>query len=584
MFLKEKVFLKKKSYVIVLSLFLQLSLASENCFLVFEDKKTPITNLKEFAEAMGEIPLKLTLDQINLLYLYLDLYFPEHFYTKEMVSEVLENFLELSNKYLRLESKRIFFRSQKVSSPLLKEDYILRLLSPLESSFRSCLKRVCPQIHIFFPEGLELNPNYYFFTITHPNDLTSSGLMTVVLGTSVKGNKSIKTAFLKEIEGIPDNELIIILSALRESLKEKDYTLAIPLEIGEILFYKRGLYYLNKKNLPEIKERVLLKYFYPRSLPYPVIKDSSSVYNLLDSLEFTLDSPQGTEISAVKKDKIYSLRDFDIAQLIENALKFLEEEALMEFIDSVVSFRDLRSKLFSSKEVEKYLKKMLLSKRVKKSVRLKYKIFYLLITEFKITFTDFVSIFESFKESERFDIVKEISTWKGKGNNEGEFYKILGIAFKLGLNRAEDLKGLFKQESQKLSAEDFLSIVKRDDIGLFHFFPRDISNLTTFKDEKERTVFHHVSKNGNLDMLDRLIAFHKLNFEDREPINTKDIFEKFPLHYASEYGYLEIVRRLLTDKVFLLASYLDKEGMTPRDYAISKGHIKVANELKKSIK
>ena len=113
-------------------------------------------------------------------------------------------------------------------------------------------------------------------------------------------------------------------------------------------------------------------------------------------------------------------------------------------------------------------------------------------------------------------------------------------------------------------------------IEMMKYFEQKLSRKHfrfTFIDgnENDETIFHHVAKEGHLEMLK-----HLCEITSRNP-NQKDFFGQRPIHYAAEKGHLDIVK--------FLASYTqdpnapDNSGRTPLMIAKSLGFTEIEEFL-----
>jgi len=116
----------------------------------------------------------------------------------------------------------------------------IRQLSLIEAPFRSCIGGSDCSSRTYLTRALD--PNYQYFTLTD-NEGYSSGHVTVVLGAVPgkasripllgKGEPERKIAFIDKIQNVPHEDLPIMLEAIRRSLLEKGYTLALPEDLGD---------------------------------------------------------------------------------------------------------------------------------------------------------------------------------------------------------------------------------------------------------------------------------------------------------------------------------------------------------------
>ena len=103
---------------------------------------------------------------------------------------------------------------------------IVRHLSLVESPFRSCLGGSDCSSRTYFSKALD--PNYHYFTIANEEGF-SSGHITIVLG-SADGKK---IAFVDKVQHVDHADLPVMMEAVRKSVKEQGYVLALPLDLGD---------------------------------------------------------------------------------------------------------------------------------------------------------------------------------------------------------------------------------------------------------------------------------------------------------------------------------------------------------------
>lgn len=112
--------------------------------------------------------------------------------------------------------------------------YTVRHLSLVESPFRSCLGGSDCSSRTYFNRALD--PNYHYFTITDVKGY-SSGHITVVLGeaerTSERKDEKVKVAFVDKVQNVGNTDLLPFFEAVRRSVLEKGYVLALPEELGD---------------------------------------------------------------------------------------------------------------------------------------------------------------------------------------------------------------------------------------------------------------------------------------------------------------------------------------------------------------
>ena len=121
-------------------------------------------------------------------------------------------------------------------SKSLKENinvFLVRHLSRDESPFRGCLGQDCSTESYF---TTAFDPDYHYFTLTDQFGF-SEGQITVVLGEAKRGEITVKMAFLDKVQNIPDSNLAEVIEAVRLSMINKGYILAIPNDLG----YETGI-------------------------------------------------------------------------------------------------------------------------------------------------------------------------------------------------------------------------------------------------------------------------------------------------------------------------------------------------------
>ncbi len=117
----------------------------------------------------------------------------------------------------------------------------IRQLSVMEAPFRSCVGGSDCSSRTYLTRALD--PNYQYFTMTD-EDGHSSGHITIVLGSAKtgqkkgfsrwgKGGEEEKLAFVDKIMNVPNEDLPILIEAVRRSVLEKGYTLVMPEDLGD---------------------------------------------------------------------------------------------------------------------------------------------------------------------------------------------------------------------------------------------------------------------------------------------------------------------------------------------------------------
>jgi formylglycine-generating enzyme required for sulfatase activity len=133
----------------------------------------------------------------------------------------------LSQRVRELESE-IVLKAQSAPGP--KQVKTLRHLSLNESPFRSCLGGSDCSSNTYLTRALD--PNYHYFTLTDEAGL-SSGHVTVVLGENSAKAEVARVAFIDKVQNVDSIELPEMIEAVRQSVEEKGYTLALPTKLGD---------------------------------------------------------------------------------------------------------------------------------------------------------------------------------------------------------------------------------------------------------------------------------------------------------------------------------------------------------------
>ena len=110
------------------------------------------------------------------------------------------------------------------------EEITIRHLSLIESPFRSCLGGSDCASRTYLTKALD--PNYHYFTLTDSRGY-SNGHVTVVLGTATSEGRKIKVAFIDKVQNVDNSDIPTMLEGIRRSVKEQDYLLALPQDMGD---------------------------------------------------------------------------------------------------------------------------------------------------------------------------------------------------------------------------------------------------------------------------------------------------------------------------------------------------------------
>ena len=514
----------------------------------------------------------------------------------------------------KLLKKLKLLEDQIKESELFIEDqgvvYRVRALRLQESPFRGCVGGSDCSSRIYFEKGLD--PNYIYFTKTGLEDSKSSGQVTVVLGTvTVEDGSKKKVAFIDKVQNLPKEELIAFLSAVRESVQEEGYSLALPLKVGG----HNGLSntselrnYVSENILPVLlrNSKGLIK-FAPHPHDYNNFElGYSRAEQGLDLIEFTLPPGDNVQIISGNKYEDYSVEGLNQRVFIEELLRLREsknKEDLTIYVDSILALNKLKDFKELLGEPEKILRKMLEETGF---FKLKKKIIYILISKFEMGLSDFLYVFERiFTEAEKNSLRSEISNWKNSSDvGKKEFYELLRIAFHVRRPQLSYFKNLFKKaeelvshdlkfilkKSRKENQEEYRGIVldlletkKWDDIkGSYDLFVAGIGYTKIVealiragadvnavnRDEKTALIF--AASKGSVEAVKALIRAGA-------DVNAVNKDEKTALMFATSKGYVEAVKALIEAGADVNA--VDKYGNTALMFATIKGSIEAVKAL-----
>ena len=370
----------------------------------------------------------------------------------------------------KLEAKISHLKNQLQSqTPVHKplETYRVRPLSLVESPFRGCLGGSDCSSRAYFEKALD--PNFIYWTKTDKN-FFSLGQITTVLGTAKNSKgKTIKVAFVDKIQNISEPDLIPMLLAVKESLKEEAYILALSLNVGD----HNGLSntvelsrYVEFQILPQLKK--LLTDFAPHPNEYDFENGFSRAYDQLDMLEFDFPSGKEFKILAGEKYDSYVLEDLTKENLIENVLKLKDSknsQDIIIFLNKIKFFNKANASGFSDKEVSLILVDLLQDLPLSEWKLRKRALYDLSLFNIE----KFIQFFKQLKESEQAQIRGEISNWrKTNDNKKRNVFRFLDIGFDyLGKDWIEGLAPIFKKRILEQSkSTDFFFIITQFDLSL----------------------------------------------------------------------------------------------------------------------
>ena len=497
--------------------------------------------------------------------------------------------------------------SVKTEVSFYKETFKLRPLSLQESPFRGCLGKDC-STRTYFEKALD--PAYLYFTLTD-SDFISHGQVTIILGRSTNQNQElVKTAFLEQIQNIPDNRIIGTLQGIKNSLNEQGYKLALPKDLGTTI---NGLSnssltrdFVKSHILPHLTNS--LKAFEPEVRDLK-LKDSnlSRVGLKLDLLEFELPFERKKDFE-IQKGEIPQPKNIDESFKIKDwFLKAINSKSEKDQILVASSVPELITLgVLSYQEAIDYLKlkikDRLLSFELRKKslfsfIHILTTVWYKLDAKMKFKrFQDMESLLLEFKDKELSTLIGEMSNWRHTSPGYRKNFVII-------------LSELF--------SPDFLSLTFNSPVpGLF----KTVLDLN-IKDNKGQTALHRVANHGHTEIFKLLLdkgvdpnskdlynrtALHyavrgsrigatpfkrtdknytikggyidivKLLLDKGVDLNNKDIYDFTVLHYAIEGGYTDIVK-LLLDKG--MDPNNKSRDNTALDYAIEGGYIDIVKLL-----
>ena len=493
--------------------------------------------------------------------------------------------------------------------------YRVRALSLEESPFRGCMGGGDCSSEIYFEKGLD--PNFIYWTKTDQFN-KSSGQMTTVLGqVKTPAREKMKVAFVDKIQNLSVEELIPFLLAVKKSLSEEGYRLALPLKMGDridgLSNASRISSHIVEYILPQLqKENNILRNFSPHPHKYNFFKGYSRAYYNLDLIEFNWSLPENLSIKPGAKYEPYILEHLNGETFVQNILNLRESNEianLIVFINNVMDLRKLNMELrkfnlenLSDSDIKIYLKGLL--KRVDLNLKVKKRILYELISLRRSAF-DLQEFFETFDlfftESEKQSVIGEMGNWKNTNSAaKKDFFRLLNIVFNLNRLEMEVFNNLFKnKEKEDITGDDFLFAIKQNSLELAKFLLNHNSDLVNIRSEEGRTTLHFAKDKSIAELLlehnpnlmriqneDKDTVLHSATIKDDENmvkffleqdpvlIYLKDKHGRTALHYAAEIGSENIVKLLLKqdpnltniqstdgETALLLATILGKENI-----------------------
>ena len=465
---------------------------------------------------------------------------------------------KLESKIFDLE--RMVERQEPTHQSLKK--YRVRALSLKDSPFRGCLGNDCSS-NVYFETGLD--PNFIYWTKTD-QDFKSEGQITTVLGTAKNSKgQSVKIAFVDKIQNFSDEELIPFLFAVKKSLKEHGYILALspaiknPVGLSNMVGLRN---YVQTQILPELKGN-LFKSFKPHPNKYYFRKGFSRAYFELDVLEFDLQEKDEFTISSGERYKPYFLEDLTKELFIKSILSLrhsTKPEDIISFINNVEFLNKEQVSGFSDKEVSLMLSELLQNEDLF-DFKLRKKILYALIL---FDLDKFIYFLKEFNQIERNMIKGELSNWsKSSDKNKQDTFKLLNIGFKLfGKDWISDLAPLFKGNNLNINQlEIFRFVISKSNLNFIKEFIKQI-NVNT-QDNSGQTALILASIEGYKDIV-------KILLQKEANVNIQDHYGQTALILASIEGYKDIVKILLQKEANV--NIQDHYGQTALIYASQYGH------------
>ena len=461
----------------------------------------------------------------------------------------------------------------KTEKNLETETFRMRPLTLLESPFRGCLGLDC-STGAYFEKALD--PAYIYFTLTDKNHI-SHGQITVILGrTKNPKGETVKTAFVEQIQNIPNHRIVGMLEAIRLSLSEQGYLLALPKDLGKgdsVLSNETPTRdFVRSQILPGLQNK--LETFEPKQTHLPFEDSRHSRANLkLDLWEFELTPDQRDfeihpgEIHSLKPmDKSFKVQDWYVKAMHSN-----KPEDQILFIANIAEL--VNFKLLSLSEALDYLQSKIKDKNVSFDLRKRALFAFINIQvshsnikevledfknrtngELKIhpnvkSLKDFKlieSLMLEFSPTELKTLIGEMSNWK-KSHTKYQKRFLLWLSY------------LFYPET--------LSVVLNSPVPLLF---ESVADLSLKGGEEGDTALHRVADRGDKATVPFLID------KGVDP-NIRNDYEETPLHKAVARGHTQIVQFLLERGAD--PAIADSDGESALHLAAKNGHIQIVEIL-----
>ena len=413
----------------------------------------------------------------------------------------------------------------------------VRPLSIIESPFRSCLGGGDCSSRTYFEKALD--PNFYYFTMTDEKHL-SSGHVTIVLGEARDSTHTlVKTAFIDKIQNIDNKDLFVVLEAIRRSVEDKGFLLALPKNIGDL----NGLSntettrsFVKSELLSQDKDEDL-RGFKPFKNDYDFSKGFSRAHQslALSVLKPIKDTEQGKFSLKHSYANIEAPEHLTIDVLTEDIMKLGKssyEKDLLQFIALSERVNEFAKYGFDDKE---YWQKIIDLFETTDSQKVKKQSFYALI------------------------LLKGRIDLADRSNFSSELWQhILGEVIQWGKSSKTLRKNTWEAWANDSSTDSSL----QKEIGSFieaPWFNKD-------------SAFVWASQFGHVDVVERILR-------EGAHVNVKDVDGITALIWASYYGHANVVERLLREGAHVNAK--DSDGYTALIWASIDGYVDVVKRILK---
>ena len=423
----------------------------------------------------------------------------------------------------------------------------VRALSLQESPFRGCLGGDCSTRDYF---DLALDPNFIYFTLTN-EEMQSSGQITVVLGKagSKKEERRIKTAFVDKIQGLPQAVILPMLEAVRLSVEELGYRLALPVDVGDNI---HGLVnssavkaYIDSEVNPLFTHS--LKNFKPHKNQYDFDPRYSRAYSKPELLEF--ERQEGD--FKIEAGEIYTgskiPEDLKVEDLIQEIVSLKDsdkEEDQIQFINYLKSLIEV-SALSRNFGID-YLKSKIKDRQV--SFKVRKKALYTLVSLGEVRTKTLHWVTDYFSENEQMALVGEISNWVDSNEN----YKTDFIS-----SFVYEFLDKYIGENVQFSFQSIIFNILSKDIEII----RSVVSIAV-KNEK---VINYLLEDITLDSFNKLSSFTRREL----------------LPYLNQRLFQQITGRELSDEYYSDSSILETYGnwLTLRQFQTTWNYDDVVKEM-----